>query len=466
MLRARGRFVHHHTGFMGVIGLVLAVLLAGCETTSGQQDRPQAPLEGADTALSEPQTPPPFTPPAGQGRDDLVRVGLLLPYDSEEPAVRRAAEALRRAAELALFSGPDTGLMLLPKDTGGNGARAAAAAQAAIDDGADVIVGPLLAESVAAVADVAAAAEVPVFAFSNNRAVAGEGVYLISFQVEDDVAAIVDHAMVNGAGRMAAIGPDTEFARRGIAAFEREVFLRGGAVTGTRIHQGGAEFAGPAMRVLSKYEERAARLERTRARLQNQLEREDLDRRARRRLEDILEQLERRETLGGAPFDAILIMDMGSAAKSTAALLPFFEVPLDRVQVLGPGQWMRGDLSEEPALIGAAFPSPPPRTARRFEDRYRAAFGETPPRIAALAHDATLLVSLLVRENAGEPFTREAIEDPRGFQGATGVFRLRANGTTERALAIWEITREGPRPLAPAPDRFLDIQEDEVPGPS
>ena len=70
---------------------------------------------------------------------------------------------------------------LVPKDTKGTPDGARAAAQSAIQDGAELIIGPLFAGEVSGAAPVARQSNIPMIAFSSDQKVAGGGVYLLSF---------------------------------------------------------------------------------------------------------------------------------------------------------------------------------------------------------------------------------------------------------------------------------------------
>jgi hypothetical protein len=49
---------------------------------------------------------------------------------------------------------------------------------------------------------------------------------------------------------------------------------------------------------------------------------------------------------------------------------------------------------------------------------------------------------------------RQSLEKPEGFVGVDGLFRFRADGTTERGLAVHEATGAGSRVIDPAPMSF------------
>src|SRR5262245_66025093 len=89
-----------------------------------------------------------------------VKVALLASLSAQgQPGL--IGKALKQAGELALFDRDSPNLQLLIKDDKGTPEGAAAAASDAIKDGASLILGPLFAKSVAAVAPIARQADVP-----------------------------------------------------------------------------------------------------------------------------------------------------------------------------------------------------------------------------------------------------------------------------------------------------------------
>jgi len=67
-------------------------------------------------------------------------------------------------------------------------------------------------------------------------------------------------------------------------------------------------------------------------------------------------------------------------------------------------------------------------------------------------------VSLIALLSSGEPyhrFTHAALTDPNGFTGIDGIFRLNADGTTDRGLAVLAVEAGGTfRVIDPAPKTF------------
>src|SRR5882672_2637553 len=102
---------------------------------------------------------------------------------------------MKNAAEMALAEFNSPNIQLLVKDDGGTAQGAQFAAQQALADGAELIVGPLFAHSVGVVGQAARARGVPVIAFSTDANVAARGIYLLIFLPESDVDRIVDYAV-------------------------------------------------------------------------------------------------------------------------------------------------------------------------------------------------------------------------------------------------------------------------------
>src|SRR6266540_815523 len=121
-------------------------------------------------------TPAAPSQPATQIGEGKVKAGLILPLSASGNAAV-AAQSMRNAAEMALaeFNNPD--LQLLVKDDGGSAPGAQQAAQQVLDEGAEIILGPLFALTVGPVGRAARARGVPVIAFSTDTNVAARGVY-------------------------------------------------------------------------------------------------------------------------------------------------------------------------------------------------------------------------------------------------------------------------------------------------
>ncbi|HYM18793.1 MAG TPA: penicillin-binding protein activator [Micropepsaceae bacterium] len=364
--------------------------------------------------------PPP--PPPPPGRMELpnyyrlpgtptgkvpARVALLLPFSSPQADVRAIAQALERAAELALLDAKNADILLMPRDDGGTPEKAVAAATLAINDGAEVILGPLFAQAVSAVGPIAHAQHVPVIAFSSDRSVGGNGVYLLSFQPETEVNRIISFAATRGHNSFAALVPRSPYGDKVADAFRQSTMQAGAAVTTVQAFEERPELVNDAARMTAR---------------------------------------------SGA--DAVLIGEGGVMLQAIGPALALGGANNRAVKFLGTGLWDDTSILKEPMLANGWFAAPSPDAFRNFATRYRAAYNAAPPRIATLAYDAMSLVALLSNGRPYQRFTDVAITDPAGFAGVDGIFRFRDNGSAQRGLAILEVTPNGFNVVDPAPKTF------------
>lgn len=370
-----------------------------------------------------------------------VRIALLLPLSGDNATLGRA---LLDAAQLALFDVAGPRFTLMPRDTGGDAEGAAKATEAVIVEGAEIILGPVFSSAVQAAGEVAREREINVVAFSTDRSIAGNGIYLMSFMSAQQVDRVVAYATSQGLRRFASLAPATPYGDEVVNTLAQAAVRGGGEVVQVeRYAPEDTEVMEPARR-LAAYDARAAALKERRAELALSEEPADADELAR---------LKKMETLGEVDFEAVLLPEGGARLRRIAPLLPFFDVDPGRVRFLGTGLWDDEQVGREPALVGGWFAGPDPELGKSFRSRFEAVFGYRPPRIASLSYDATALAAVLA-SGASADFSAIALSDPSGFAGADGLFRFRPDGIAERGLAVLEVRPRGLRVIDPAPASF------------
>jgi len=383
------------------VGLILgAPLLGAC-----------AGMQQGLGSFSNPFSSQPSAGPAGPQQQPLavgtgqVKVGLILPLSAAGNA-GVAAQSMKNAAEMALAEFQNPNIQLLIKDDAGNPQGATQGTQQALDEGAEIILGPLFAMSVPATAQLTRTRGVSVIAFSTDSSVAGRGVYLLSFLPESDVNRIVEYAAGTGKRSFAALVPENAYGNVVEAAFKQAVGRRGGRVVAFEKY--GADRAGAARTVA--------------------------------------------QALGSA--DALFIADDGDSVVMVADALTAAGANLKNIQLLGTGLWDNPRVFASPALQGGLYAAPDPAGFRSFSGRYRAKFGADPVRTATLAYDAVALVAALARTQGPQRFAPEVLTSPSGFAGIDGLFRFRVDGTNERGLAVMRVASGGGTPVAGSPKSF------------
>ena len=373
------------------------------------------------------------------------RVGLLLPLSGRDRALGRS---MLRAAQIALFDLAEDDFVLMPFDTKGTPEGAAAATRVALDNGVSLLLGPVFATSVAAMAPLAREADVKVVAFSNNRSVAGDGIFLIGLLPREQVQRVVGFARARGAKRFAALVPNTPFGAQVTKDLEEAVATVGGTLARIERYDPNEADLSPAVRRLSRYELRRQTFNRLRASLEVETD-ENATRPA--------PTLEGVETIGDVGFDAILLPVSGQRLKSLAALLPFYDVDTSKVRLLGMASWEAPRIGREPALVGGWFAAPYGKARTKFEKRFRKIYKRASHSLSVLAYDATALAALLARDESKLQFGVDQLTSPNGFAGTAGIFRFLSSGEVQRGLAVMEIRPWKLRVVSPSPKSFQSL---------
>ena len=381
-----------------ILFIATAVLLSGCSggdignpwgatQRSGQFET--APTQ-TPTGATAPAMPGPALPAPGANAGQPAKIALLVPLTGKGSD---AGQAMLNAAQLALFDLGNNSFELMPQDTQGTADGARQAAEMAIRDGAQMLLGPIFAADVRNVSPVAAASGKNVIAFSTDWTVATPNTFIMSFLPHSQVRRVVDYAVSKGITRLAIIAPDDAYGNVTAAAFDAQLRRRNLApVTSLR-------FTGAGLRP---------------------------------------DQLATLSPVNGQmPFDAVLIAADIARSAAISTQLTQAGLPGTQVRRLGTGLWDDPSVAGNPALQGAWYAASNPSGRAIFEQNYLRTYGTKPLRIASLAYDATALTAVMAKSGYG--YDRQAILNPNGFSGIDGIFRFRPDGIVERGLSILEI---------------------------
>ncbi|MCW6509576.1 penicillin-binding protein activator [Lichenifustis flavocetrariae] len=386
--------------------LGFAAMLAGCSQI-GVGGPPAGPNEAMMAAPLAPVQSKSLTPAASTSiGSGPTKVALILPL-TQNGASSGVGTALRNAAELAYTESGSNDLTILVKDDRGTPDGARDATQAAVNEGAELILGPLFANSVREAARVAKGAGRPVIGYSTDTSAASNGVYLLSFLIENYVDRIVDYAAQQGKKSFAALVPENDYGNVALAEFQAAAAKRGVRVEAIERYTPG-QSAAAVQRIAG-----------------------DLPR-----------------------IDALFIPEQADAMAGVAQALTANGIDSHKVQILGTGVWNDARVLKLPALQGAWFATPENTGFNAFAGRYRAKYGADPTRIATLAYDSVSLVAALTRTQGASRFNENILTNSSGFNGADGVFRFRPDGLNERGLAVLQINNGAATTVSPAPRTF------------
>jgi len=395
MLQAVGRDVAQQAKRW--VGALILGLAAGCAPNLPPPQSPGQP------APAQPQYETAPLAPAEAG----TKIGLLLPLSGQQAALGRT---LLQAAEMGLFEVGDDSFTLLVEDTA-TAAGADSAARKLLAQGARILLGPVFATDARKIAPIAQGARIPVLAFTNDQSAAQPGVYIMGVTPQDQVARVVQYAASQGMQRFAILAPTSPYGNIVTASF-REAVQKSNAI----------------LAEMSLYDPNSPDYTK------------------------VVEQLS--TAYQNSPFDALMLPEGGSKLRQLAPLLPAFQLGPQTVQILGTGLWANDPaLAQETGLTGGWYATTAPDKWQQFAERYQGVYGAVPEPRAGLVYDAITLVVALGKSPVPD-YSEAALTNVSGFTGVTGVFRLNADGTVDRQLAVVEVVPGGGVVREPAPGTF------------
>ncbi|MEM9637313.1 MAG: penicillin-binding protein activator [Pseudomonadota bacterium] len=344
---------------------------------------------------------------------DAVPVALLVPGGSGLTTDELLAQSLENAARLAMRDLNGATIDLRVYQTAGDAGTAAARAQQAVDEGAKIILGPVYAASANAVGNAVAGDGVAVLSFSNNAAIAGGNVFVLGPTFQNTADRMIGYARAQGKERFVIVHGQDSAGTQGRDAISRAVAAQGASVVGTVGY------------ALSQQDVIAA-----------------------------IPQI--KSAVQGNAADAIFMTtDTASALPLLSQLLPEAGISSETAQFIGLTRW---DIPPQtlslPGVQGGWFAVPDPAASATFSAQYQGAYGSLPHPIGGLAFDGIAAIGALVSQGNSDALSGAALTQGAGFRGASGIFRLRADGTNERGLAVATINEAQVTILSPAPQSF------------
>ena len=286
-------------------------------------------------------------------------------------------------------------------------------ASKAVAEGAQIILGPVFAQEANAAGLAVVASGVNVLAFSNNTDIAGNNVFVLGPTFDNTAARLAAFSVRQGKANIMIVHDKNTAGELGRAAIQRGVSIAGGTVVATgsyEFSQNGVVSAAPVIAANARSAGAQAIFMTA-------------------------------DTAGALPLISQLLADNGMGPSVTQFIgLTRWDIPAATLAL--------------PGVQGGWFAMPDPALYAQYQARYQASFSEPPHPISGLAYDGVAAIGALLRNAGPGPIPAASLTQGAGFVGVNGIFRLRADGTNERGLAIAQIQNGQAVVIEAAPRSF------------
>ena len=177
--------------------------------------------------------------PQGEILEYPRRIALLLPLSGRTASAGKAIQNGFLGAYFAAAGGLDDRQTVDIYDVNAEGG-ASAAYSAAVDGGAEFVVGPLLRNNVSSLAnDILVPVPVLTLNYLPDETLAPPGLYQFALAPEDEAASAAERALADGHARAVALVPNNSWGRRVLSSFSQRFEASGGTLLDARYYTPG-----------------------------------------------------------------------------------------------------------------------------------------------------------------------------------------------------------------------------------
>ncbi len=350
-----------------------------------------------------------------------IRIGLVVPLSGEYSAI---GESIIKSTRLALNKINDEKFEIVPGDTKANPIDTLKASKTLYDQGIKIIIGPVFNESTKYLDELN---DVTFISFTNKiygnpSNVISAGVNAISqFQTIDKFRNL------NEIQRTIMLIPKSDY--------RKEIEL---AIKKTKLKLKDKFFYDMDPTLLTSQIEKVTRYPERKKNLLDEIER--IENSSLLNKEKKLEELNKKDTLGGINFDSVIIADFDESLKSVATSLLYTDVSSKRISYITLNQWFDYSLLKETSLQPIYFPSINKENFELFKVEYNNAYKKKANQLSFLSYDLIGLVYFLIYNNNYDQ-DKKIFYEKNKFKGKIGIFEIDKNIITHQ-LNFYSINNE------------------------
>ena len=350
---------------------------------------------------------------------EKIKIGLLIPVTGEYGKI---GQSVINSVRLALNSINDNRIEILPRDTRADPSTTLKIAKELYEvNGVKIIIGPLFSSSTEYLSEIP---EVTFLSLTNKLTDTPTNVISTGVNSISQLNAIKKFQKSKNLERTIFLIPDSNFK----IEIEKALSKTKIKLKDKFLYDTDPTLLTAQIEKITRYPQRKQNLLDEIERVENSI---DINK------EKKIENLKKRDTIGGINFDSVVIADFDENFKSVATSLLYTDVSSKRVLYINLNNWFDESLLEESSLHPIYFPSVDKKNYDTFNSDYKKSYGKTANQISFLSYDIMGLIYYLIYKNdfiiSNKMFSENNI-----FKGKTGVFQINNRNITHE-LSFYSI---------------------------
>ena len=343
---------------------------------------------------------------------EKIRIGLLVPLSGEYSKI---GNSIIKSTRLAINKINDDRIEIIPKDTKSNPIDALKSSKELYNQGVKIIIGPVFNESTKYLDDLN---EITFLSLTNKIKDNPSNVISAGVNAISQINTIKKFKKLNNIERSIFLIPKSDYRKEIKFAIDKtNIKLKDKFVYDTDPTLLTAQ-----IEKLTRYPQRKENLKNEIKRLKNSTV---LNKKKK------IENLKKKDTLGGINFDSVIIADFDESLKSVATSLLYTDISSKRITYITLNQWFDRSLLKESSMQPIYFPSINKKNYDNFIKEYIEIYDQKPNQLSFLSYDLVGLIYFLLYENKFK-VTKKIFYKKNKFKGKIGIFEIDKNMITHQ----------------------------------
>ncbi|MDB9718074.1 ABC transporter substrate-binding protein [Candidatus Pelagibacter sp.] len=343
---------------------------------------------------------------------EKIKIGLLVPMTGTN---KDLGQSIIKAVSLAIKDIDSDLIEIIPKDTATKPNQTLKSAFELKQMGVKVVIGPIFYESITYLDEMK---DLTFLSFTNKTLDLPENVISAGINSTSQLNTIKKFLEMNNIERTIFLTPmqDYEFEiKKGIKNSKIKIFK-------DYVYNTEPTKLTSQIEEITNYKIRKQNLEDEIYRIKNS---NDINK------EKKIKKLEKRYTLGGLNFDAVIIADFDESLKSVGTSLLYTDVSPKNKYFITLNQWFDSSLQNETDIQPIYFPSINKNNFDNYKEKFFKEFNEYPSHLSLLSYDLVGLVYYLsLKTNLSN--LNKLFKKKNSFKGKIGIFDIKNNKINHR----------------------------------
>jgi hypothetical protein len=339
--------------------------------------------------------------------DEKIKIGLLIPLSGKQSEI---GKSIMLSVRLAINKINNSNIEILPKDTKNDPIKTLIAAKELEREGVKIVIGPIFNKNLIYLDELK---KMIFLSLTNKNINNPKNIISAGINAHSQINTIIKFQKLNDINRTIFLIPDSDYKEEIVAAISQSKIK----LKHTYIYKTDPTLLTKQIEKITAYPQRKQNLKDEIKRLENS---NDINKKTK------IENLKKKDTLGGINFDSVIISDFDEGLKSIATSLLYTDVSPQRIYYITLNQWFDKSLLEEVSLQPIYFPSINKRNFDEFVDQYKQIYDEFPNQLSFLSYDLVGLVYYLIFEN-NFVVDEKIFYKKNKFKGKIGIFEINKN---------------------------------------